>query len=111
MKLARGELFTYRIEGALCRDVSEAHRLFGRSWAPYSWLGIMNRYFCRRLYLEVKVDEGNALSEAFASETDLGSGATGPVAFEVCTPTRVVVVYENCPARTLVRVHWPMESG
>lgn len=111
MKLRRGELVRYRIDGALCRQLSEAHRLFGRSWAPYSWLGIMNRYFCRRLYLEVTVDGGAALAEAFASETDLGSGATGPIAFDVSTPTRVVVVYENCPARTLVRVHWPMETG
>lgn len=71
---------------------------------------VMNRYFCKRLYLEVTSNDAEVLSEAFASQTDLGSGATGPIRFEICTPRRVVVVYENCPARTLVRVHGPMQS-
>ena len=26
-------------------------------------------------------------------------------------PDRSVVVYRDCPARTLVRIHWPMETG
>jgi hypothetical protein len=109
MPLARDRELRYRIEGALCRHVSEAHRLFGKRWAPYCWLGLMNRYFSRRLLL--KVDAGGAaLSGAFASETDLGSGTIQPLALERLASDRVRVVYDNCPPRTLVRIHWPMEG-
>ncbi len=110
MRLFRGREAHYRIDGALCRHVTEAHRLFGKHWAPYSWLGVMNRYFSRRLVLEVRAQQADHLREAFASETDLGTGASGPLELACVEPGRVVVVYENCPARTLVRIHWPMQS-
>ncbi len=110
MRLFRGQKAVYRIDGALCRHIDEAHRLFGKRWAPYCWLGVMNRYFSRRLVLEVRTQHPAHLRDAFASETDLGSGSSGPVELSLVEPGRVVVVYENCPARTLVRIHWPMET-
>jgi hypothetical protein len=112
MRLYRGQEALYRVEGALCRHVREAHRLFGKRWAPYSWLGVMNRYFARRLYLEVRVEHPfDCLQQAFASETDLGTGASAPLPLVEAHADRVVVVYENCAARTLVRIHWPMETA
>lgn len=111
LPLRRGQVASFRIEGALCRHVEEAYRLFGRRWAPYSWLGIMNRYFSREVRIEVHAEHGALLSEAFASETDLGSGSTRPLPLTECSVRHAVVVFRDCPARTLVRIHWPMDTG
>lgn len=57
----------------------------------------MNRYFSREVRVEVHAERGALLSEAFASETDLGSGSTRPRSLAECSARRA-------------GVHWPMDT-
>lgn len=110
LELQRGELTRYRIAGAYCRTVSEAERLFGSRWAPYAWQGLMNRYASKRLRLEVRGSGTGVLRGAFASQTDLGTGLQQPLRLAPgSTDDTVVIEYDDCPPRTLLRVYWPLQ--
>lgn len=94
------------VPGALARTVHESRRLHGARGAPFSSVTLMNRYRARsaRLWLE-GLDDGGA--EAFASETDLGTGLERPAPV-VRTDEGVGVERPDCPARTLLRLYWPL---
>ena len=112
LELQRGVLTRYRIDGGLPRTLPELHRLFGRRAPPYAWMGIMNRYESRRVQLAVHASGSGALRGAFASETDLGTGLERPL--RRCAGTTddtMVIEYQGCPPRTLVRVYWPLEHA
>ncbi len=110
LELQRGELMRYRIAGAYCRTVSEAERLFGTRWAPYAWQGLMNRYASKHVRLEVRGGGTGALRGAFASQTDLGTGMQKPLRLAPgSTDDTVVIEYDECPPRTLIRVYWPLQ--
>jgi 3',5'-cyclic AMP phosphodiesterase CpdA len=110
LTLQRGVSTRYRIVGAYCRTVSEAERLFGSRWAPYAWLGLMNRYASGQVRVELNSPGTTALRGAFASETDLGTGLQRPLRLSAeSTDDKVIIVYEACPPRTLIRVYWRLE--
>ena len=112
LELERGRTTRYRILGAYCRTVAEAERLFGTRWAPYSWQGLMNRYACKRVRLELRGSGRGGLRGAFASETDLGTGLQQPLLLDAgSTDDTVVIEYPDCPPRTLIRVYWPLQLG
>jgi 3',5'-cyclic AMP phosphodiesterase CpdA len=112
LTLQRSRPTRYKIIGAYCRTVSEAERLFGLRWAPYAWQGLMNRYASAEVRLELRVGGTRSLRGAFASETDLGTGLQRPLALAAdSTDDRAIVRYRACPARTLIRVYWPLELG
>ena len=111
LTLVRGKTTRYEIVGAYCRTISEAERLFGVRWAPYAWQGLMNRYACAEVRLEIRA-ESRALRGAFASETDLGTGMQRPLRLDASGgDDRIVIRYANCPPRTLIRVYWPLDLG
>lgn len=68
-------------------------------------VGLLNR--SRASLVRVRVDLWPVTSRPFASATDLTTGKERPLRL-----TRdgqgVCVEYPNCPARTLVRVYWPL---
>jgi hypothetical protein len=73
----------------------------------------MNRYVCERARLEV-AGLGRAAATAFASATDLGTGLERPLRVVRNgngdgEETLVSAELENCPARTLIRIYWPLE--
>jgi hypothetical protein len=112
LTLERGRTTRYRILGAYCRTLAEAERLFGSSWAPYAWQGLMNRYASSEVLLEIRAGVPKALRGAFASETDLGTGLQQPLPLAPESSDDVVVIrYRDCPPRTLLRVYWPLEPA
>jgi hypothetical protein len=75
-------------------------------------MGIMNRYHCERVRIEIICNVGPALRDAFASETDLINGMERPLPISPESDDhRIIVEYRDCPARTLIRVHWPLEAA
>jgi 3',5'-cyclic AMP phosphodiesterase CpdA len=92
-------LTTYRIEGGVFTNVAEAQG------AAYASVELLNRARADVARLEVKL--GPVKTEAFASVTNLATGKERPYPL-----TRegdvVTVAYENCPARTLLRLYWPL---
>jgi hypothetical protein len=112
LTLQRGQPMRYRITGAYCKRLTEAERMFGPRWAPYAWQGLMNRYACDSVRLELRADGTQALRGAFASETDLGTGLQRPLALGAeSNESCVIIRYRDCPPRTLIRVYWPLEPG
>jgi hypothetical protein len=112
LRLTRARPVYFRIDAGICRTISEATRLFGARWSPYSWMGIMNRYHCERVRIEIICNVGPALRDAFASETDLINGMERPLPISPESDDhRIIVEYRDCPARTLIRVHWPLEAA
>jgi 3',5'-cyclic AMP phosphodiesterase CpdA len=112
LSLERGRTTRYRIVGAYLRTVADAERMFGLRWAPYAWQGLMNRYASADVRLEIHAGAPKALRDAFASETDLGTGLQQPLALAPESNDDVVVVrYRDCPPRTLLRVYWPLEQA
>ena len=102
----------FRIEDGVCRTISEATRLFGARWSPFSWMGIMNRYASDHVRIELINDVSSGLAHAFASAIDLGNGMERPLPLSPeSTPHRALLEYPDCPARTLLRVHWPLEPS
>jgi 3',5'-cyclic AMP phosphodiesterase CpdA len=112
LRLVRGQALRFRIENGVCRTISESTRLFGARWSPYSWMGIMNRYASDRVRIEIVNETSRGLARAFASATDLSNGMERPLALAPeSSPHRAVLYCTDCPARTLLRVHWPLEAS
>ena len=98
----------YRVERGLARSLKEGRRLFGDRSAPFSSVGFMNRYRTRALSLTLE-GLGSDADEAFASVTDLGTGLESPVHLEPRGADGIVRLHHaQCPARTLVRIYWPL---
>jgi 3',5'-cyclic AMP phosphodiesterase CpdA len=96
----------YRVEGGLCRTLSESVLVHGESDSPYEWLGIMNRYACDDVQLTIEGLQPVA-EHAFASTTDLGTGIEQPLPLKR-TDGVLVASVAACPARTLLRVYFPL---
>jgi hypothetical protein len=98
----------YRLDGGLVRTWDEAVRLLGPATSPFEWVGLMNRYRSQRARLVVE-GLGAAARTAFASALDLGTGQERPVpCHRDVGGDRLVVDVEDCPPRTLLRLHWPL---
>lgn len=108
LRLRVGGETTYQLVGGLCRTQGELSRAHGDPGSPFEWVGLMNRYRARRARLVVS-GLGAALDEAFASVTDLGTGRERPCALERMGDETIVVEQHACPARTLLRIYWPLQ--
>jgi hypothetical protein len=90
----------WRIEGAVHLHVADS------PGAPYDWVGLLNvsRASLARLQLAL----GPVKTTPFASITNLATGQERPLPLrregDVVTVEKV-----NCPARTLLRIYWPLE--
>ena len=112
VQLARGGALRFRVENGVCRTISESTRLFGARWSPYSWMGIMNRYASDLVRIEVVNETSRGLAHAFASAVDLANGMERPLALAPeSSAHRAVLNCADCPPRTLLRVHWPLEPS
>lgn len=110
VQLTRGEELRFRIESGVCRTISESTRLFGARWSPFSWMGIMNRYASDHVRIELVNEVSSGLARAFASAIDLATGMERPLPLSPeSTAQRAVLECADCPPRTLLRVHWPLE--
>ncbi|MCU0674333.1 MAG: metallophosphoesterase [Myxococcota bacterium] len=96
----------YLVEAGAYRTHAEALRTQRGSAAPYGHVELLVRYRCARAELRVT---GLPFVEAFASATDAGSGQQSVVPIVREDDALVVRVLE-CPARTLLRLHWPLED-
>lgn len=97
------------VEGGACRTFDEAARLLGPSTSPFEWVGLMNRYRAASARLIVE-GLGARVHGAFASSTDLATGQERPLPCERDPGgNRVLVGFDRCPARTLLRVYWPLD--
>ena len=99
----------YRVDGAVCRTIAEAELVQGRRASPYEWIGLMNRYACVSAELSL-TGLGAVADEAFASITDLGTGIEEPAELVRSGLDTLALVAPDCPARTLLRIYWPLET-
>ena len=110
IRLVRDRVQHFRIEAGVCRTISESTRVFGSRWSPYSWMGLMNRYGSDHVRIELVNEVSGGLARAFASETDLGNGMARLMPLHPSSNAhRAIAEYRNCPPRTLLRIHWPLE--
>lgn len=99
----------YRLEAGVCRTWVEAERVYGSRTAPYEWIGLMNRYACKRARIMV-TGLGAAANEAFASVTDLGTGLEKPARIaRASSGDEVSLTIAPCGPRALLRIYWPLE--
>lgn len=96
----------YLVEAGAYRTHAEALRTQRGSAAPYGHVELLVRYRCARAELRVTA---LPFVEAFASATDAGSGQQSVVPI-VREDDALVVRLLECPARTLLRLHWPLED-
>jgi hypothetical protein len=115
--LAVGGVTRYRVEGAAFRTLLAARAAQGHRASAFAQVSLMNRYVCRKARLEV-TGLGQVAQSAFASATDLGTGLERPLRVDRCSDenndreeTKVCAEIEDCPARTLLRIYWPLETA
>ena len=99
----------YFLEGALHRTLLAARATTGTGGSPFASVSLMNRYSSALARLEV-LGLGETIPRAFASATDLSTGLERPLRLERSNGS-VVAAHADCPARTLLRVYWPLDAG
>ncbi|MBX2810283.1 MAG: metallophosphoesterase [Myxococcales bacterium] len=98
----------YAVAAGIPRTLEEGRRCLGVRSAPFASVALMNRYRAEEVVLMLE-GLGDEASEAFASQTDLGTGLEQPAWLEpVSGPGRVCLKKRGCPARTLLRIYWPL---
>ncbi len=96
---------SWTVLGGAVASVREADATWGPGGA-YDWVGLLNRSRCAKVVLRVNVSPLS--TEPFAAAMDLTTGTERPVPFRLEGGV-VHVELADCPARTLVRVLWPLE--
>ncbi len=97
---------SYRVLGAAAASVGEAEVCYEPGTA-FEWVGLLNR--TRSARARLTVDLGPVTTTPFGSVTDLTTGKERPVRLAV-DGRRATVAMESCPARTLLRVSWPLRT-
>jgi 3',5'-cyclic AMP phosphodiesterase CpdA len=110
LELGSPGITRYRLENGVCRTAAEADKVYGPRTAPYEWIGLMNRYACKRTRLVV-TGLGDAAREAFASITDLGTGLEEPATLTRAAGDEISLTVAPCEPRTLLRIYWPLDLG
>ncbi|MBX7101227.1 MAG: metallophosphoesterase [Myxococcaceae bacterium] len=109
LQLPDGREVSYRLSGGVCASLDAAAQEYGVGWA-YEWVGLLNRYRCALTRLRVGLGPVDpARQRPFASATDLTTGKERVVELQRDDAQRSYVVeLRDCPARTLLRVTWPL---
>jgi predicted phosphodiesterase len=89
----------------LCRTAHEARRVIGPEEA-FGHIELINRHTSRLAELSLAVPDGIELAP-FGSIMDLTSGQLRPAPLSR-SGNRFTLRYPDCPARTLLRIHWPL---
>jgi hypothetical protein len=101
----------YRVERAVFRTLAAAREAQGHRASAFAQVSLMNRYSSKRASLEM-VGLGERAPAAFASATDLGTGLERPLVLQRGNADgAVTALLDDCPARTLLRIYWPLEHG
>ncbi len=95
---------TWRLEGGLFSNLGDAQE--GHQRQAYSSADLLNR--SRASIARLKIDMGPIKSIPFAAVTNLMTGKEQPYPLSR-ENNSYVLTYKNCPARTLLRVYWPLE--
>jgi hypothetical protein len=99
IRVGRDGATRYRVEGALFSNVADAGK-------PFASVELHNRSRARLAQLIVRL--GPVKTTPFASITSLTTGRERP--WPLSREGDVVTVrHEDCPARTLLRLYWPLE--
>ncbi len=103
----------YRVVGGVCATVREASAEYREPGSAFEWVGLMNRYRAEvaRLVVTMKpVDV--AAQRPFASVIDLTTGREKAVVLERDDAARTYrLEVKQCPARTMLRIYWPLVAG
>lgn len=99
VKVARDGTTSYRTEGGAFLTVTDAD---GRA---FDSVDLLNR--SRSDLARLEVDIGPVKTLPFASVTNLTTGRERPWPFERKGDV-ITVMYKNCPARTMLRLYWPL---
>lgn len=97
---------SYRVIGGAVASLAEAGKQYGLGSA-FEWVGLLNR--TRAVKARLIADLGDVRTAPFASATDLTTGKERPLALRR-EGARVQVEMDDCPARTLLRVYWPLRA-
>jgi hypothetical protein len=100
VKVARDGTSSYRTEAGAYLTVTDAD---GRA---FDSVELLNR--SRSELARLEVDLGPVKTRPFASVTNLTTGRERPFPFER-NGNVVTLTYKNCPARTMLRLYWPLE--
>ncbi len=98
---------SWSILGGAASTVAEASKRYGVGTA-YEFVHLLNRNRCAKATLSL--DLGPVTTTPFASATDLTTGKERPIALRR-DGTRVWCEYDECPARVLLRISWPVMVG
>lgn len=101
IKVPRDGTTRFRVEGGAYRTVTDSD---GRAFASVE---LLNRSRAELARLEVHL--GPVTTKPFASVTNLTTGKERPWRFEHVGDV-VTVTFPQCPARTMLRVSWPLET-
>ena len=96
---------TWKIQGGLCRSAKEARRSVGPEEA-FAHIGLINRHTSLEAELTLTAPDGLELAP-FGSAMDLTTGQLRPMPL-TRDGQRWTLRYPLCPARTLLRIHWPL---
>ncbi|WP_394827143.1 metallophosphoesterase [Pendulispora albinea] len=101
---------SYRARGGIVRTVAEARRLApGDGFSPFASVCLKVRRGARSARLVLR-GLPNAAAITFGTLTDLNTGHKRPVPLQEIEDG-VALVVPSCPARRLLRIHWPLERG
>lgn len=106
IELGLGRTTRYRVRRGAARILNGSHHTRADYNAPFSWVGLMNRYACDVAEMIVS-GLGDASRHAFATITDLGTGLERPLDIGIDAGA-VIARADACPARSLLRVYWPL---
>ena len=104
-----GQSASYTLKNGVCRTAKIFKKIYPGA-ACVEWVGLLNRYPCKSVELEVSFQNQPDLlpdQQPFGSSTDLITGRERPL--EVTLSGGVYkLVYKNCPARTLLLLYIPL---
>lgn len=98
----------WQILGGLCRSASEARRVIGPDEA-FAHIELINRHSSLLAELSLTVPAGVELNP-FGSVMDLTTGQLRPAPLSR-SGNRWTLRHPDCPARTLLRIHWPLPEN
>jgi hypothetical protein len=104
VKVPKDGVSNWRIEGAVFSNVVDAHAY--QTGRAFGSVELLNRSRADLARLEVHL--GPVKTTPFASMTDLTNGRERPWPLRRVGDV-VTVEHANCPARTLLRLYWPLE--
>jgi 3',5'-cyclic AMP phosphodiesterase CpdA len=95
----------YEVSRGLRRTVAAPVRVRGMSTA-FEWVGLLVRYGAATASLSLARDHADGFVP-FGSVTDLGTAREQPASVEASVSGWTVSV-RDCPARTMLRIYWPL---